>query len=155
MADVHATADAIHASANRLYWHGHDSVGQLAARLGLSRHALYATIRPAPAGAACAACGGEMVFANRHRRAQGQARCGACGAERSVAGERAGLVHASPPPAPLRRQRRSAVRRILRVYLRDLRRVRPERAAMIGGAAAMGMAAALVAGELVRDLSRW
>jgi hypothetical protein len=155
MADVNATADAIHASANRLYWLGHDSVEQLAARLGLSRHALYASIRPAPAGAQCAACGAEMVFANRNRRAHGQAACTACGAEETVAGERAALVHASPPPAPLRRQRRSAVRRILRVYLRDLRRVRPERAAMIGGAAAMGMAAAMVAGEVVRGLGRW
>jgi len=155
MADVTATADAIHASANRLYWHGRDSVEQLATRLGLSRHALYSTIRPASAGAECAGCGAEMVFANRHRRTHGQARCSACGAEAAVAVERAQLAHASPPPPPIRRQRRSAVRRILRVYLRDLRRVRPERAVMIGGAAAMGMAAALVAGELVRDLGRW
>ena len=148
------TADAIHASANRLYWQSHDSVEQLAARLGMSRHALYNSIRPAPAGVDCAECGVEMAYANRNRRAHAQAHCPACGAEKQVDAE--ATVHASPPPEPLARpRRRNSVKRMLRVYLRDLRRVRPERAAMIGGAAAMGLFTALVGGEILRELNRW
>lgn len=155
MSDVIETADAIHASANRLYWHSHDSVDQLAARLGMSRHALYNSIRPAPAGTDCQECGQEMVFANRNQRAHGRAHCPKCGNEALVDVERLGLVHSDPPPAPIRPKRRSSVERMMRVYLGGLRGVRPERAAMIGGAAAMGLAAAMVAGEVLRGMHRW
>lgn len=156
MSDVIETADALHESANRLYWQGHDSVEQLAARLGMSRHALYGSIRPAPAGADCAECGEEMAFANRARRAAGEAHCPGCGAEKTVEARTLELVPLTPPPAPLHRpRRRSMVKRLVRLYMRDLRRVSPERAALIGGAAAAGVAVAMVGAEVLREMNRW
>jgi len=156
MSDVAETADVLHDSANRLYWQGHDGVDQLAARLGMSRHALYGSIRPAPAGADCAECGEEMVYANRARRAQAQAHCPGCGAEARVEARALEIVPVTPPPAPLARpRRRSMIRRMMRLYMRDLRRVQPERAALIGGAAAAGVAVALVGAEVLRNLDRW
>ena len=148
MTDVMETADALHASANRLYWHSRDPVETLAARLGMSPHALYASVQPAPAELPCAACGEGLVFANRARRANGQADCPACGAAQQVEPGEGEL-----PPAPLspRRPRSQALRR----WWRDVHAVPRERFAMIGGAAALGLAAALVAGEVVRGAGRF
>lgn len=156
MIDVAETADALHESANQLYWQGAEGVDRLAVRLGMSRHALYGSIRPAPAGADCGACGEEMVFANRARRARGQAHCPGCGTDAVVSVRAIELLpaDAAPPPPLPRPRRRSLVRRMLRLYLRDLRRVQPQRAALIGGAAAAGVAAALVGAEVVRNLDR-
>jgi hypothetical protein len=156
MSDVAETADVLHDSANRLYWQGHDGVDQLAARLGMSRHAFYGSIRPVPAGADCTECGEEMVYANRARRAQAQAHCPGCGAEARVEARALEIVPVTPPPVPLARpRRRSMIRRMMRLYVRDLRRVQPERAALIGGAAAAGVAVALVGAEVLRNLERW
>ena len=154
MADVIESADAIHASANRLYWHSRDPVDRLAERLGMTRPALYAAVRPAPAGADCAACGTGLVFANRSRRAHGRAHCPACGCQRQVDGGR--VAHADPPPAPLvPHPRRPPVRERARQWRHALSGVRPERAALFGGVAALGMVAALFAGEVLRESSRF
>ena len=147
MTDVIETADALHASANRLYWVSQDSVEELAVRLGMSPHALYASLQPAPAGVECASCGGEMVFANRARRANGQAHCPACGGPRQVDAAEDDL-----PPAPLSARPHGGA---LRRWWRDVHSVRPERVAMIGGAAALGLMVSLVAGEVVRESSRF
>ena len=154
MTDVIETADALHASANRLYWHSHESADTLAERLGMSRHALHSSIRPLPAGLDCE-CGGEMVFFNRKHRADGEAHCPDCGTVASVE-----AVHDEPAPPPLavRRGRRISPKRAkvtLRRWMRELSYVPRERAAMIGGAAAAGMVAAMLAGEVLRDLQRW
>jgi hypothetical protein len=151
MTDVMETADALHASANRLYWHSRDSVETLAARLGMSPHALYASVQPAPAEAACAACGEGLVFANRARRANGQADCPGCGAAQQV--EASGRDEL--PPAPLSARPRGPRAEALRRWWRDVHAVPRERFAMIGGAAALGLAAALVAGEVIRDAGRF
>ena len=150
MSDVIETADAIHASASRLYWHSRDSVDQLAARLGMSRHALYASIRPMPAGVDCG-CGGAMVFANRNQRALGKAHCPGCGAEQPVPTDAS--AHTDPPPEPLAAPR-AATRIDVRQLWRGLSRVQPERAMLLGGAAAMGMAAAMVGSGVMRGLNR-
>lgn len=146
MNDVIETADALHASANRLYWHSSDTVEELAARLGMSCHAFHGSIQPAEAGAECAECGEGMVFANRVHRAQGSAHCPACGATATVEAPAASAAD-ELPPVPLAPTRK---RDLLRDWFRDLSYVRPERAALIGGAAALGLATALVAGEVVR-----
>jgi hypothetical protein len=148
MSDVTDNADAVHASADRLYWHSQEPVDRLAARLGMTRRALYAAVRPAPAGTDCE-CGREMVFVNRKHRAEGQASCPACKAMRSVDGER--VPHATPPPAPLAPHRPRGFRHTgaLGRFWRDLAQVRPQRAALIGGAAALGMATALVATDVL------
>ncbi len=151
MPDVIETADALHASANRLYWQSRDPVEALAARLGMSRHALYSSIRPLPAAQECSGCGEPLAFANRTARETGVARCAACGAEEHVDAR----AEAEAPPVPLARPRRwgrvdapEAVRRIRH----ELAHVRPERAAMIGGAAALGVAVGLVATDLLRHM---
>jgi hypothetical protein len=152
MPDVIETADALHASANRLYWQSRDTVEALAARLGMSRHALYSSIRPLPAGRECTGCGEPLAFANRTDREAGLARCAGCGAEEHV---HAPAADAEAPPVPLKRPRRwgrvdapEAVRRIRH----ELAYVRPERAAMIGGAAALGVAVGLVAVDVLRHM---
>ncbi|HEX2201761.1 MAG TPA: hypothetical protein VHG91_00610 [Longimicrobium sp.] len=145
MNDVIETADALHASANRLYWHSSDPVEELATRLGMSCHAFHGSIQPASAGVECADCGEGMVFANRVHRAQGSAHCPACGATATV--EVTPAAAAEEAPAPLAAPRK---RDLLRNWFRDLSYVRPQRAAMIGGAAALGLATALLAGEVVR-----
>lgn len=150
MKDVIETADAIHASANRLYWHSHDSVEELASRLGMSRHALYSSIRPLPAGVDCE-CGAQMVFANRTRRAAGHAHCQACGATETIPAERVMPVRDTPPPRPLAPRRALGQQSLgVRAFARRLAAVSRERFMMIGGAAALGVAAGLAAVNVVR-----
>ncbi len=84
MSDVIESPERIRAGANRLYWQSGDTVDELAARLGMSRHALYSSIRPAPAGVECTECGAPMAYANRSARGSGRARCPDCGATRVV-----------------------------------------------------------------------
>jgi len=70
---------------SRLYWETDASVGEIAAQLDISRRALYAALRPLPAGERCAECGGELVFMTRSARIEGAAECVACGREQGVA----------------------------------------------------------------------
>lgn len=67
--------------ANRLYWASADTVEEVAGRLGISRHTLYAAVRPVPAGRSCAVCGESLVYSNRSHRASGLATCSGCGLE--------------------------------------------------------------------------
>jgi hypothetical protein len=156
MNDVIETADALHASANRLYWHSRDSVEALAARLGMSRHAFHQSIRPQSAGLPCAGCGGVLEFANRGARQGGRAHCGGCGA--------AQRVPRPAPPAPLDEVIVAPLPASARAFpfrgwslarwRRELSMVPRERTAMIGGAAALGVAAGVLALELLNP-SHW
>jgi hypothetical protein len=85
---------------SRLYWETDVSVGEIAAQLDISRRALYAALRPLPAGERCAECGGELVFMTRSARAEGAAECIACGREQDVAavGAAAGEREAAAAP---------------------------------------------------------
>ncbi|MDQ3557094.1 MAG: hypothetical protein M3409_10030, partial [Gemmatimonadota bacterium] len=65
--------------ANRLYWESAARVDDVAGELGISRNALYAAVRPLPAGVVCAGCGEPAHFANRSRRRADEATCLACG----------------------------------------------------------------------------
>ncbi len=158
MNDVIETADALHASANRLYWHSRDPVDALAARLGMSRHAFYQSIRPDDAGRACASCGERLEFANRTARQTGRARCGGCGTEEQVVRAASppvlveDVVPALPPP-PLARPVSFRGWNLAR-WRRELAAVPRERAAMVGGAAALGVAAGVLALEIL-TASRW
>lgn len=148
MTDVIETTDALHASANRLYWQSHDSVEELAVRLGMSPNALHASIRPHPADAACSICGGALAFRNRADRRSGSATCENCGAAERLSTS----AESEAPPLPLVKERRWPGE--LRRVRRELAMVRPERAAMIGGAAALGMAVGVLALDFLRA-SRW
>ncbi len=156
MNDVIETADALHASANRLYWHSRDTVETLAARLGMSRHAFHQSIRPQPAGHPCAGCGGPLEFANRTARLGGRARCPECGATERVA--------RPAPPAPMDEVLAAPLPASARAFpfrgwglarwRRELAAVPRERTAMIGGAAALGVAAGVLALEILNP-ARW
>ena len=89
--------------ANRLYWNKEASVGEIAARLGISRRALYDVLEPLPAGVPCEECGTDTVFVNRSALASGVARCPSCEAETAVPAAREErqpqTVPAAAPPA--------------------------------------------------------
>jgi len=72
------------AEANRLYWHTEQPVGDIAARLDLSRRALYEAIRPVPAEGQCGSCGAPLEFIKRSSRMHGLATCSSCGRQASA-----------------------------------------------------------------------
>ncbi len=150
------TVDSIHNQANELYWHSGETVDQLAARLGMSRNALYASVRPIPAGGECPTCHEPLVFTNRSARAAGRATCPSCETEVILETAEQGRVptaeevvakmpvHPVPPPDAAGR---------LEQLKESLAAVEPERAALIGGAAALGVAVGAAAVKAVRRRS--
>ncbi|NJD09274.1 MAG: hypothetical protein FIB01_02140 [Gemmatimonadetes bacterium] len=81
-----ATPNDAAAEANRLYWETELPVGDIAARLDLSRRALYEAIRPVPADGQCAACGATLEYSKRSSRTHGLATCSSCGAQAAASG---------------------------------------------------------------------
>lgn len=69
------------AEANRLYWETELPVGDIAARLDLSRRALYDAVRPVAAAGNCASCGATLEYTKRSSRTHGLATCSSCGAQ--------------------------------------------------------------------------
>lgn len=67
--------------ADELYWSSERSVNDIAEELELSKGALYALIRPHPAGLLCPRCGGEMEYPNRTAKKKRLVTCHACGRE--------------------------------------------------------------------------
>jgi hypothetical protein len=67
--------------ANQVYWSSDASVNQIADDFDLSKGALYALIRPLPAGVPCPECSSEMAYANRTARDKGYLTCPSCGDE--------------------------------------------------------------------------
>lgn len=153
MSEVMETAEEIHAGANRLYWHSTDSVEALAKRLGMSRHALYASVRPAPAGIDCSRCGGALVFPNRSSRSFGKASCTRCATVEAVPAPGAASDAEALPPLPLayRRPTRLLDRERLRRIRNDLAAVGRERVRMIGSAALLGAVVGYAAVGLARS----
>lgn len=133
-------------TANRLYWNSSDSVGAIAARLGVPRSALYASVRPLPAGERCPECGGELYFANRSARAAGSTGCSACGAEHQIEPERAERHEEATSPRGERTRRRAVVRE------------RPselaDRTVVCGAGALLGIFLGAAVGGLVRRRRR-
>lgn len=153
---------AVRASTDRLYWQTDDAVDVVAARLGISRKAVYAAVQPAPAHAPCPACGGALAYANRSARAAGRAHCRDCGATESVPftasardgadGERTrrrarGVADARAASVDARQDARAYGSAGWRGRVEQLA---SHRGALIGGLAAVGLAlgAAAAAGHL-------
>ncbi len=151
-------ADAQHERANRMYWNSSETVDRIAEQLGMSRNALYSSVRPAPAGVVCPDCGDELVFPNRTSRLAGRALCVSTGGTYAVAD----LPPVGSRPSPRRAAPRSsgsgardegygeAGRALLGGLRGGLAAVEPMRAAMIGGAAVMGAVAGVAAVTLLR-----
>jgi hypothetical protein len=83
------------AEANRLYWESDESVADIAARLDMSRRALYDAIEPLPSGGTCDVCGGPLTFENRSARTAGHASCEVCAATGASPEEHAAAAAAS------------------------------------------------------------
>jgi DNA-binding transcriptional regulator LsrR (DeoR family) len=144
--------------ANDSYWNSEETVEQLAARLGISRKAVYSSVEPMASGAICVHCDRELLFANRTSRAAGLAACPVCERETDVgsaeqiaspaiaterlAKSRVGSAHAVPVHEPNGRWTRTR---------EDLGAVAPERAAKIGSAAALGVALGAAAAKVIRS----
>jgi hypothetical protein len=144
------TTDALRRRASEAYWSREETVDEIADRLGMSRSALYSAIAPVPAGAACEACSGALVYNNRTGRSAGRAVCAECGAEAIVAPQ--GIVSGADDAAGVSAVEPAGTGRF--EQLREgLAAVSPERAAMIGGAAALGVAVGAAAARAVRKRS--
>lgn len=137
--------------ANELYWRSEDTVEEVAERLEMSRGALYSHVRPLEAGGECPDCGAALVYPNRSSRAAGRAACPEC--ERTFAEEAAAAPvargeesHPHLGQAPGNGDASGRLRR----WREDLAAVEPERAAMIGGAAALGVVFGAAAATLAR-----
>lgn len=152
--------DARQERANRLYWTSSETVDRIAGQLGMSRNALYSSVRPAPAGVECPDCDEELVFPNRTSRLAGRALCLACDTTHAVAdlppvGSRPGRGRAAGGASVSgyegREEGYGAGRGVRLGGLRDgLAAVEPQRAALIGGAAVMGAVAGVAAATLLR-----
>lgn len=155
-------ADAQHERANLLYWNSSETVDRIAEQLGMSRNALYQSVRPSPAGVECPDCGEELVFPNRSSRLAGRALCLSTGGTYAVADLPPVGSRPSRRGAPSRRAAAGAgyegrgegyveAGRAALGGLRDgLAAVDPVRAALIGGAAVMGALAGVAAVGLLR-----
>lgn len=144
-------ADALRDTANELYWNSADTVDQIARELGISRNAMYSSVRPIPAGASCVHCDEPLLFTNRTSRSARAAFCPVCeiqvtlGEDMPSAGAASvsdGAVRVAPVPPP--------GDGTLMQLKEELAQVPPERAAMIGGAAALGAAVGAAAVRLIR-----
>jgi hypothetical protein len=148
-------ADAQHERANRMYWNSSETVDRIAEQLGMSRNALYSSVRPAPAGVECPDCDEELVFPNRTSRLAGRALCLSCDTTHAVAdlrpvGSRAAAGAPSHTHAGREEGYREAGGALLGGLREGLAAVEPKRAAMIGGAAVMGAVAGVAAASLLR-----
>lgn len=158
------STDALQERANELYWNSPDTVDQVAEQAGMSRNALYGVVRPLDAGADCAACGEGLVFPNRSTRAAGRALCLACGSTASVdelSGATAAAGAASRHSAHEEEETGSArgwsatagdYTGRLRRWREDVASVEPQRAVMIGGAAALGILVGAAATSALRRM---
>ena len=153
-------ADAQHERANHMYWNSSETVDRIAEQLGMSRNALYGSVRPEPAGVECPDCDEELVFPNRTSRLAGRALCLSCDTTHAVAdlppvaARAPGAGVAARPASHTYEGREEGYREAGGALLGGLREglaaVEPQRAAMIGAAAVMGAVAGVAAVSLLR-----
>jgi hypothetical protein len=137
--------------ANDLYWSSDRTVDAIVDDLGVSRSALYASLEPAPAGLICTDCQERMTYANRTARDRGIATCPSCGRESDEGEPEAGVTRVGRQEGGIGAWTRNgwSSGRLDRWGV-DLAAVPPERVAMVGGAAALGMVIGAVAARAVR-----
>lgn len=151
MAQTIDGSDAVAQRVNELYWSSSMTVDDIVDELGISRSSLYTSIEPAPAGLICTDCQERMVHANRTMRDRGVASCPSCGRE-SMPGdvEAQGGVTGAPLGAEDEAsfgsstpggEGGSAAPAGFEQWVEALRSVPPQRLALVGGAAALGLIA--------------
>lgn len=149
MAETTTGSDETARAANRAYWEGDDTVEDLVDRLGISKNVLYASIVPLPAGVSCGVCGERMMYRNRSNRSSGVVTCSSCGRETTVDADDIKAANSS-------RSSKGSQERgwdtALTDWRRDLEDVEPQRIALIGGAAALGVIAGVFAARAIREM---
>ena len=135
MAIDSTTAPPVDSRLDDLYWNTDRTIDDIVDELDLSRSTLYASISPVPAGATCPTCSGMLYYTNRMNRAARVASCESCGLERELddfeAEDRPWVGNGGSPST----NGASAIER----WREELGEVEPRRAALIGGAAALGV----------------
>lgn len=148
MPAIDSTPTAMLERANDLYWSSDRTVEEITRELQMGRSTLYAAVRPVAAGVECAACGEEMVFTNRSNRADGTATCPSCTAEAQVDGR---ARQASGPGFPLPGEALDEPGSAWTRWREELAAVSPQRAVMVGGAAALGAVVGAAAARIIRS----
>ena len=157
MSTTQTTVDPRQEEANGLYWHSDRTVDQIVSDLGIRRSALYNAILPVSAGTSCPRCGNRMVFTNRTNQTAGRSVCGVCGTQAVAAGDAGREV-----PLELANDEWRPEERVPGLgehepgawsrWREDLSAVEPQRAAMVGGAAALGVVVGAAAARAVREM---
>ena len=138
--------DAIQARLGELYWHSGKSIEEIVRSLGVTRNRLYASVKPLASGEECEVCGGDLQFVNRRSRLAAMAVCSECGREAPADAESfAGVDSREVTPAYVDQLRDQ---RIPNAPERGRRRT--ERAALLGGAAALGVVLAAAATRVMK-----
>lgn len=152
MAATHGTTDEpeLVDRVNQLYWSSGSTVDQIVSDLGIGRSTLYSSVRPQPAGIACEACGEPMMYTNRTSRDQGTATCSACGMQASAGEDTAASEEFAAGSNGRAHDARDGSMGALSRWREDLAAVSPERAAMVGGAAALGIVVGAAAARAIR-----
>jgi hypothetical protein len=139
--------------ANELYWSGSMTVDDIVETVGISRTSLYAAIEPIPAGLVCADCQERMVYSNRTMRDRGVAACPNCGRE-SEPGDapagRGGEEGGGGDAWDGEDEGAGSALDGLGQWRDTLRAVSPQRVALVGGAAALGLIAGAAATRALR-----
>ena len=160
MPATHPTSGSIASQANDLYWNSGHTVEGIMTDLGLSKNSLYSSIEPYSTGRSCATCGGLLVFTNRTHRDAGRGTCSTCGLEVESVDAAAHASHDREIGADGAHRGRRRLR-ALRAHddgrrwsrLRDdFAAVEPERVALVGGAAALGVMVGAAAARAVREM---
>jgi hypothetical protein len=164
MPATQTTDGSLASHANDLYWNSGQTVEGIMTDLGMSKNALYSSLAPLPAGRSCGTCGGQLVFTNRTSRDSGRATCATCAQEVEVQADGTPRAHASQDhvvEAAMERDfadggasglsRPQPEGRWSRLR-DDLASVEPERVALVGGAAALGVMVGAAAARAVRQM---
>lgn len=135
--------------ANELYWSASMTVDDIVEELGISRSSLYSSIEPLPAGLICADCHERMVFTNRTMRDRGVAVCPNCGRE-SEPGEAQGEAPEEGAAADEERTVEDDESGEA-VWISRIASIPPQRIALVGGGAALGILVGALAASLLRE----
>jgi hypothetical protein len=130
-----ATGVDIDALLNDLYWSSTRTIDQIVDEFGVGKATLYGRIRPLSAGAPCPECSGNLLFTNRTHRSSHTGVCDACGTTIRII-EELPVTDSATLDA--------------NGHGEKSRWLRPERAAFIGGAAALGLALGAATARAIR-----
>ncbi len=150
MPEVHTSESSAGEKVNELYWNSERTVDEIVDELGIGRNTLYSAVRPQPTGASCPDCGEGLVFTNRSNRTSSTATCSGCDREVDLSERPEEEGESLSPRLDSHRHDRAPDGRGWSRWRQDLAAVAPERAAMIGGAAALGVVVGAVAARAMR-----